>query len=280
MNLIDIALNGFKPMPVELRAFTTSLKNARNQMDVVPGATFQNLEIVTNITNPLLITKVEVELNGENIVNCTGSDLKMVQACTKRTRSAARYLIPFYRSEAKTIDGMRSGELVTLPTDTFTVFVTVGETAALVPTLRGRALVTPSQSVRYFIPKLDVINVNASADGRNDYFWNNRSAALFIRRLHFGATDITKMRIYRDDLKVFEANAEDNAEDLGEGDDNAPQANYFHFDPAHIGFQLQGLFPTIARKELRFEFEKTAGGNVRVVRETIQQVTMVAAKAA
>jgi hypothetical protein len=164
------------------------------------------------------------------------------------------------------------GELVTLPTDTLTVYVTIGETDLVEPTLRARALVTPAQSVRYFIPKLDAVNTNASSDGENTFSWTNRSAALFIRRLHFQSVDITKLRVYRDDLKVFEASKVDNNEDLSEGAENVPVANNFHFDPANSGFHLQGLFPTIARRELAFKYEITNPGNVRVLRETIEQV--------
>jgi hypothetical protein len=272
MNLIDIAVNGYKPMPTELRAFATSVKNQRNQMDVVTGSTFQNIEIISNITDVALIHKIQVELNGQMIVDLTATELKMIESYSKRTRSNGRYVIPFYRPEARTMEGMRLGELVTLPTDQMTVFVTFGETLEVKPTLRARALVTPSQSVRYFLPKLDTVNVTASDDGENLYSWSNRSAALFIRRLHFFSPHITKLKVFRDDLKVFEATKEDNNADLSEGLDSSPQTNFFHFDPAHGGFHLQGLFPTIARKALDFKYDISEAGNVRVIRETIEQV--------
>ena len=268
MNLIDIAINGYKPMPTELRPFATVGKNQRNQLDVVTGATFQSIELVTNITDPALIPKVQVELNGTMIVDLTGSDLLSLSKYAKRDRAAGRYTIPFSHPEARTMEGMRLGELVTLPTDN----VTFGETLEVVPTLRARDMVTPSQARRVFIPKLDAVNVNAPSDGENVYSWANRSPALFIRRLHLQSEDITKLKVYRDDLKVFEASAVDNIADLSEGGDNAPQANTFHFDPAHTGFHLQGLFPTIASKELAFKYDIATAGNVRVIRETIQQV--------
>lgn len=272
MNLIDIAVAGYKPSPMELRAFSTVAKNNRNQCDVVTGPTFQNIEIITNITDATKITNVQVELNGQMIVDLSGSDLKMLEKYSKRDRADGRFVIPFYRPEARTMEGMRMGELVTLPSDTLTVYVTIGDTGATVPTLRARALVTPAQPVRYFIPKLDSVNITAPASGENLFAWSVRNAGLFIRRLHLFSADIQKLKVYRDDLKVFEASTADNNADLSEGGDFVPQADIFHFDPAHVGFHLQGLFPTIARKELAFKYDMANAGSVRVLRETIEQV--------
>ena len=76
----------------------------------------------------------------------------------------------------------------------------------------------------------------------------------------------------RDDLRVFPAPATDTREDLQEGGDNAAVANVFHFDPAHIGYQLEGAFPTIAQKALEFRYDVTALGAIPVLCETIDQV--------
>lgn len=272
MNLIDIAVAGYKPAPMELRAFATSKKNTRNQCDVVTGPTFQQIEIISNITDIALFKKVQVELNGQMIVDVTGADLKAIEKYSKRDRADGRVVIPFSRMEARTLDGMRLGELVTLPSDSLTIYVELGDTAATEPTLRARALVTPSQPVRYFIPKIDAISFPSPQTGENHYAWPVRSASLFIKRLHFSSADITKLQVYRDDLRVFNASLDDNNADLSEGGDNAPQADIYTFDPAHAGFHLQGLFPTIARKELAFKYDMTNATTMRVLRETIEQV--------
>ena len=272
MNLIDIAVAGYKPTPMELRAFSTSVENTRNQCDVVTGPTFQGIEIVSNITDPTKLLKIQAELNGQMIVDVTGSDLKMIEAYSKRTRAAGRYYIPFSKTEARTLEGMRLGELVTLPSDALTLYVTVGDNGGAPVTLRARAMVTPSQPVRYFIPKLDAVTFTAPQDGENLFAWSVRNAGLFIRRLHFQSADIERLQVYRDDLRVFNASKDDNNADLSEGGDNAPQADTYHYDPAHTGFHLQGLFPTIARKELAFKYDMAAAGSVRVLRETIEQV--------
>ena len=273
MSLLAMAINGFKPQPMELPAFITSAKNAVNQCHIDTGATIQMIEIISNITDTSLIEQVMVKLNGQAIVDLTGADLKdLLEAYTKRTRAAGRYVIPFYKPEARTIDGIRSGELVTLPSDNLTLFVKVGDTGATVPTLRARALVTPSQSQRVVIPRMDSIDITAAASGENVLNWNDRDANVQVQRLHFQAADITKLEVKRDELTVFEATLEDNNADLSEGGDNAPVANTYHFDPAHTGFVLQGLFATVARKSLKFRYTKTAAGNVRVVRELLEQV--------
>lgn len=276
INLIAVAVGGFKPMPMELEPFVTAAKNARNRCHITTGATFQAIEVISNITDVALIQKIELELNGRTIVNLTGAEVKtLIEGYTKRTRAAGRFVIPFWSAEARTIDGMRSGELVTLPSDNMVLIVQLGDTAAVVPELRARALVTPSQDARYILPIMDSVNINAPGSGENIYQWQERSAALNIRRLHFAAADITRIQVFRDDLKVFDATAADNAADLSEGGDNAPVGGYFHFDPAHAHYVLQGLFPTIAQRKLEFRYWKSAGGEVRVVREMLEQVAQL-----
>jgi hypothetical protein len=277
MNLLEVAVNGFKPTPVELNNFVGVGPGQRASLSITPGATFQMIEFVSNITDATKITKIEIELNGSTIVNCTGSDLKTVlEAYTKRNRAAGRYVVNFYNPEAATLNSMRLGELVTLPSDTLTAYVTF-DASVVSPTLRARALVTPNQSVRYFIPKIYSINIDPSVVGENNLAWPTRRGDHFIRRLHFLSATVTKLQVFRDDLKVFHATKADNAEDLAEGGDNAPLASAFHFDPAHIGFQWEGAFPTIASKSLDFKYDVSATGGIKVLCETIDQVTSLAA---
>lgn len=273
MNLIDIAINGFKPMPQELNAFSGVAKNSRAHMQLTPGATIQQVELISNITDATKITKVEVVLNGASIVDVTGADLVFLTNYTKRSRGEGRYAINFFNPEAATINSHRLGELVTLPSDQITVYVTFGDTGETVPTLRARALVTPSQPVRYFVPKLFSLNIDPASTGENVFQWQQRSVSNFIKRLHFQAEHLTKMRVIRDDLRIFEASRDDNNADLSEGGDNAPQANCFHFDPGHIGYQLEGLFSTVARKSLEFRYDMAQVQPVRVLVETVEQVT-------
>ncbi len=272
MDLLQIALYGFKPTPVELNAFQGVAPGSRASLQVTPGATFCMIELISNITNVAHITKIEVELNGQTIVNVSGYDVKtLLEGYTKRSRAAGRYQIAFYNPESKTLNSMRVGELVTLPSDTLTVYVTF-DPAAVAPTLRARALVTPSQPVRRFIPKIYTVNIDPAVIGENLFNYPVRSGSHFIRRLHFKSANVSKLQVVRDDLRVFNATATDNREDLSEGGDNAPVAGVFHFDPAHIGFQLEGAFPTIAQRALEFRYDVTALGAVPVLCETLDQV--------
>lgn len=272
MDLLAIAINGFKPTPVELNAFQGVAPGNRASLQITPGATFCMIELISNITNVAHITKVEVELNGQTIVNVSGYDLKtLLEGYTKRSRSAGRYVINFFNPEAKTLNSMRVGELVTLPSDTLTVYVTF-DPAAVAPTLRARALVTPAQPVRRFIPKIYAVNIDPAVIGENLFNYPIRSGSHFIRRLHFKSANVSKLQVVRDDLRVFTATAVDNREDLQEGGDNAAVANVYHFDPAHIGYQLEGAFPTIAAKALEFRYDVTALGAIPVLCETLDQV--------
>ncbi|WP_430455612.1 major capsid protein P2 [Rheinheimera sp.] len=272
MDLLQIAINGFKPTPVELNAFQGVAPGVRASLQITPGATFCSIELISNITNIAHIEKIEVELNGQTIVNVTGYDVKtLLEGYTKRSRSAGRYVINFFNPEAKTLNSMRVGELVTLPSDTLTVYVSFAA-AAVSPTLRARALVTPAQPVRRFLPKIYTINVDPAVIGENLFNYPVRRGDHFIRRLHFKSVNVSKLQVFRDDLKVFNANATDNREDLNEGGDNAAVANVFHFDPGHIGFQLEGAFPTIAQKALEFRYDVTALGAVPILCETLDQV--------
>lgn len=283
MQLIDIAVNGYKPQPLELRPFNTAQKNARNQCEIVTGPTYQMIEIITNITDLSKVPNVMLELNGRPIVNCSAAELKtLIEGYSKRQREAGRIVIPFYRPENRTLEGMRMGELVTLPTDNLVLTVTLGDTGETVPNLKARALVTPSQPVRYFLPLIDTVDFNTPSSGENVWPWNDRRPSLFIRQLHFKADndDMTFLRVYRDDLKVFEASAADNTADLTEGGDCEQVPGYYHFDPAHIGFAMQGLYPTIAQKELLFKYTKAAAGSMHVVREMLEQVQALPTQAA
>lgn len=272
MDLLQIALYGFKPTPVELNAFQGVAAGNRASLQITPGATFCMIELISNITDVTKITKIEVELNGQTIVNVSGYDVKtLLEGYTKRSRAAGRYVINFFNPEAKTLNGMRVGELVTLPSDTLTVYVTF-DPAVVSPTLRARALVTPTQAIRRFIPKIYTVNIDPAVIGENLFNYPVRSGSHFIRRLHFKSANISKLTVMRDDNRVFTATAVDNKEDLAEGGDNAPLASVYHFDPAHIGFQLEGAFPTLAAKGLEFRYEVTALGAVPVLCETLDQV--------
>lgn len=272
MDLLAIAVNGFKPTPQELNNFQGVGPGQRASLQITPGATFCMIELISNITNVAHIVKIEVELNGQTIVNVSGADLKSVlEVYTKRSRSAGRYVINFFNPEAKTMNSMRVGELVTLPSDNLTVYVTF-HASAVSPTLRARALVTPAQPVRRFIPKIFSVNIDPSVVGENHWSYPVKSGSHFIRRLHFKSANVTKLQVFRDDNKVYHATAADNQEDLNEGGDNSCIAGVFHFDPAHIGFQLEGAFPSIAARDLAFKYDVSATGGISVLCETIDQV--------
>jgi len=274
-------MGAFRPLPRDLNPIIGLVSNQRGHFTVVPGATYQELQLVTNITNSALIEKVELELNGEIIISLTGAEMKMLEVYKGQNAEAGRYILPLAKLEAKTPQGVQSGELVTLPSDNITLYVTFGDLTAIVggATCKGRALVTGAKNRRVFIPRIYSQNFDANASGNNDLPWANRSPQKNINRVHFYSPNdvIKRLEIFRDGKVVFEADKLDNDFDLKHVGARAykcvPQANYYHFDPTAHGMAVEGLFPTVARQELKFRLNTTAAGeSIKMLVEELHQV--------
>ena len=275
-HLMQIAVAGYRPMPKELTGWSGVAENAKCHLDITPGPTIQRLEFVTNYTDAKKIKKVILELNSREIVNLTGAELKQLNAYRKQHAEAGRFIIDFAGMEYRTKAGIRTGELVTLPTDTLTLYVEFGDNGGTAPTIRGRMLVTPAQARRVIVPRLYTYNFDAVVEGDNDWRYKQGSMHRFIRRMHMQSADIRRLEVKRDDLILYEANTNDNTFDLLRYG-MAPQAGVYTFDPTAPGFGLEGLFPTVANRELIFRMKMAKAGAVPVLMEEIEQVEKLVA---
>jgi len=278
--LYEHLLNRYSPLSRDTRSAVGMGWGEKGHIEIVPGATIQSIELITDITAKTKIKRVSLDLNGSEIVALTGSDLKMLEAYKDAAGEDGRYVINFADMLYRTKNGIRSGELVTLPTDEINLFVELEADAtgsAPAPTIRGRTWVTAAQPARYFIPKIYSTNYDASASGDNDLIWKNGSIQRFIRRIHFKTGTISRLAIWRDQKKVHDLRDADNKFDL-KRNKLVPQTNYFHFDPTQLGLGLDGLFPTFAREELKFVLNKTSAGSVPMLVEMLEQVQALPVK--
>ncbi|QYK03132.1 major capsid protein P2 [Shewanella psychrotolerans] len=244
----------------------------KGHLQIQAGMTIQSIELITDITDASKVKRVSLELNGEEIVALTGAEIVMIQAFKKTFAEAGRYIIDFADKKYRTKNGIRSGELVTLPTDEVNLFVElVDDVDGPSFSIRGRTWVTPAQPQRYFVPRIYGSTYDAAMSGDNDLIWKNGNMNRFIRRVHFKAADINRVQIWRDDTKRHDLRAVDNNYDL-KANDLAPQAGYFHFDPTQLGLGLDGLFPTFANTQLKFVLTKAASGAVPMLVEMLEQV--------
>jgi hypothetical protein len=270
--LFNQLINRYQPLSRDTLSPVGMGWGQRGHIEIQAGMTIQSIELITDITDAAKIKKITLELNGDPIVQLTGADVLMMQAFKKCFVEAGRYVIDFADKKYRTKNGIRSGELVTLPTDEVLLFVELADDENNPAfAIRARTWITAAQSVRYFIPRIYSTTYDASTSGDNDLVWKNGNMNRFIRRLHLKAADIKRFTVYRDDTKRHDVRDVDNIFDL-KTNDLAPQAGYFHFDPTQLGLGIDGLFPTYAQKELKFVLNKTDAGAVPLLVEMLEQV--------
>jgi hypothetical protein len=236
------------------------------------------LELVTNITDPLDIERIEVQLNGKPIISASGSTFAKVLKHKKTFGESGRYIIPFGESEFRTKMGVRQSDLVTLQGEMWFVYITLKakDAGTPMPQMRMRAHVLPAQSTRYYIPRLYELTWFASATGRTPFDFAERSPALNLKRIHFLDSSVERVRIIRDDVEEYNATKIDNAYDLA-ASDQEQNTDWFSVDFCRYGFGADGMLNTAATRQLAFELDKSAVGSVPVIIEAVEQVTALPA---
>lgn len=272
---MELVSTKFAPRAKELDPVEGVGWGNRASMRLVSGPTYHDIELVTNIENPADIERVEVTLNGSQIINVSGQTLVNLQKHRKTYTEAGRYVIPFGESEYRTKLGMRQSDLVTKQGEIWFVYVTLkaapSDSAPSMPTIRARAHVLPSQAVRYYLPKLYEITWNSAATGRTPFDFAERSQFLSLKRIHFIDSSVERVRILRDDLEEVNVRKEDNAYDLASVGQEQ-NAGWFSVDFTRYGL-AEGVLNTAAVNKLAFELDKTEAGAVPVIVEAIEQVT-------
>lgn len=274
---MDIIKTPFAPRPKELDPLEGVGWGNRCSLRLASGPTYHSIELITNITDPSLIERVEVVKDGTPIYNVSGATLVAVQKQRKNYVEAGRYQISFGDSKMRTKIGVRQSDLVTLQGEIWFIYVTLknstdGKNTA--PSIRARAHVLPAQSQRYYMPRLYELTWFAAAAGRTAFDFSQRSPFFNIKRIHFCDTDIGRVRLLRDSYEEINVNRKDNAFDLASS--NLEQLKEaFTIDFTRFGFGADGMLNTAAASELKFELEKTSTGSIPVVIDALEQVNLL-----
>ncbi|HGY9573356.1 TPA: major capsid protein P2 [Vibrio fluvialis] len=264
----------FNPRPKELDPVEGVAWGNQATLRLVSGPTYQNLELVTNITDPADIERVRITINGKEIVSLSGQDMVDLQEHRANYIQAGRYVISFSDLKMRTKIGVRQSELVTLPGEIWFVYIQLkAKTGVAAPSIRARAHITEAQSQRIFMPRIYSLTWFASAAGRTPFDWAERSPYLNISRVHFKDGSIERVRVVRDDREEMNVNKADNAFDLAsvglEQNDG-----WFSLDFVRTGFGTEGKLKTQAVRALQFELEKSSAGSVPLIVEAIEQVAV------
>lgn len=268
----------FAPRPKELDPIEGVAWGNQATLRLVSGPTYQNLELVTNITDPADIERVRVTLNGKEIISLSGQDMVDLQEHRTNYVEQGRYVISFCDLTMRTKLGVRQGELVTLPGEIWFVYIQLkaknGEAA---PSIRARAHITEAQTQRIFLPRMYSLTWFASAAGRTPFDWAERSPFLDIKRIHFKDNSIDRVRVTRDGREEMNVTKADNAFDLAAAG-LEQNDGWFSLDFVRTGFGSEGKLKTQATQSLQFELEKAQPGSVQLIVEAIEQVAIPQAR--
>ncbi|CCN85482.1 conserved hypothetical protein [Vibrio nigripulchritudo SFn27] len=269
----------FAPRPKELDPIEGVGWGNRASLRLVSGPTYHSIELVTDITNPADIERVEVSLNGSAIYSISAETLVKLQAHRKNFAQDGRYVIQFGDPTLRTKIGVRQTDLVTLGNEIWFVHIQLKQKTAdaqgnmpATPIMRARAHVLPSQSVRYYLPRLYELTWFAAASGRTPFDFSERSPDFNLKRIHFLDSSVERVRVVRDTFEEINVTKEDNAFDLASAK-KEQNVGWFSLDFIRYGFGADGMLNTAASSQLTFELEKSAIGSIPVVVEGVKQVT-------
>jgi len=261
--------------PMKMSGFTGAGYGQKAVLKIPVGPTYEEIVLKTNLAAAQL-KRVTVNLNGDEIYILSGDELLMLEAYNQITSQAGMFVIPFSDISGRTKNGIRSTGLVTEYSDNITLEVEVASVSdpASEPavTLEALAMVSAAQPKRLVIPKIRKQTMQASAQGENDFTQLVSSPLHKVRRMHFNHADITQLKIYRDNIKEFEA-TRDLASFQAKRNERTFQSGYYHFDPLLRGFFIDELFETAHRSELKFTVDvSSVAGSVPILVESVEIV--------
>ena len=277
---MELLSTNFAPRPKELDPVEGVGWGNRASLRLVSGPTYHNLELVTDVTDPKDIERVEVSLNGSARYSLSGETLVALQKHRKNYTQDGRYIISFGDATLRTKIGVRQTDLVTLQGEIWFVYITLKAKTAqeiadnnlpATPSIRARAHVLPAQAERYYMPKVYELTWFASAAGRTPFDFAERSPMMNLKRIHFKDNSIDRVRVLRDTYEELNVNKADNAFDLAHSK-KEQNIGWFSLDFIRYGFGADGMLNTAARNQLAFELEKSTTGSIPVVVEAVEQV--------
>lgn len=271
---MELIQTPFAPRAKELDPIEGVGWGNRASLRLVSGPTYHDLELVTNITDPKDIERIEISVNGKPIYSASGETFVKIMSHRKTFAEPGRYVIPFGESELRTKIGVRQSDLVTLQGEIWFVHITLKAKPAgtAAPIMRARSHVLPSQSTRYYLPRLYELTWFASSTGRTPFDFAERSPLINIKRLHFFDDSVERVRVIRDNVEEYNVTKADNAYDLAVADQEQNEG-CFSLDFVRYGFGADGMLNTAAAQQLTFELDKSQTGSVPLIVESVEQVT-------
>ena len=245
-------------------------------VNLTGGPTIQEIQLDTNdgagnFLAPADINYVRLSLNGDVLIDVTGAQLRMLETYKGLFVEDGRFVIPLSDVSANTLRGQLVGGLVTFPSDTITLDVSLAAAGGRTwqPTLKASYEVTASEQARIWLPRIRAMNFDCSDAGWNDITTLPRGPR--IQRAHLLGS-VNELVVLKNRLNLFERTAPRNTY-LLKRFGRVPQSGYYHFDPIASGFnQVEGFETADATESLTFRVNVTAAANIKCLLETVEQV--------
>lgn len=266
---------------IDFDSFNGSSANGYNgkfNLQLPAGITYKEITIHGDNLNNNQLRRATLSLNGESVVDVTGSVLRMIQQYKDEHISNGKWVLPFADFSMKNQEGQNFTSLVTLPGENVileieTDVATAAQTAAnSVASIRAEGILGISQTRRVTVPRIyrDVMNGGVEGENRFKNFVNqNRTVnPVRIRRAHMLDESINNLEIKRNGVTLFDKTLLDQNYSI-ERFGRKPQPQVFHFDAVKTGF---GVADPLRTQGSTFELipTKTAVGDFEVIFETIE----------
>ncbi len=261
-------------------------QNATLSLPAADGLAYASITFDTNQPADK-IERFRLFLNGDSIIDMTGSELKMREKYLGLPAGReGLYTFSWREPNHETREGRDFSGLVTMLGDTVTCEVKLAADASN-PTIKAFAetyqVVTQTKAGVLPAPRTHVLrvagqNVSASSVGRVQH--SDIVKGPRIKRIHIGSGVgvIDNLEIKRNQLVVFDCSKEVNDHLLSRCG-LVPQDKYFHYDPTREGFPIQDLEKTQSSGHLgssggTFVFYKNVvtSGVFKYLYETIEGV--------
>lgn len=252
--------------------------NGKFNLQLPAGITYKEITIHSTHLNNDQLRRITLSLNGDSLIDVTGSVLRMIQKYKNETIRDGKWVITFADFSMTTQEGQNLTSLVTLPGENVILEVeTDAPTAAqvqakAVASIRAEGILGISQTQRLTAPRVyrDVMNGGVAGENRFKNFVNqNRTTnPVRIRRAHMFDGSINNLEIKRNGITLFDKTLEDQNYSI-ERFGFAPQPDIFHFDAVKTAFGVAGPLRT---QGSTFELIPTKNqvGDFEVIFETLE----------
>lgn len=245
--------------------------NGRFNLQLPAGITYKEITLHGANLNNDQIRRVTLSMNGDSLIDVTGSVLRMIQRFKSDYLEDGKWVIPFADFSMTTQEGQNLTSLVTLPGENIVLEV---ETDAptqeqvdgrSVAAIRAEGILGVSQTQRITVPRIyrDVMNGGVAGENRFKNFVNQNKTAnpVRIRRTHMLDDSVRNLEIKRNGITLFDKTLADQNYSLRRFG-KSPQAGVYHFDPVKTDFgvadplRTQGsTFEMIVTKDNVGDFE-------------------------